>query len=201
MDPFDFDLPSDWGYYVPEPLPLTSTFDHDCDVVEEWFRVPHTKLLEVTQRKSGGIPSATQPSKAAVAAAVMKEVREGAHCASKGRMRAGSSPARGKGGGSRQPTTKPEPENDPIQAMLAAHNKKFKKTTYEPRQHSVKDVKQVTLPAKLVEDIAIGLWRRERDHAGAFAQWEEASGKKYYDLSPSSREAANQEISAAKTRK
>jgi hypothetical protein len=141
-DPFDFDLPANWGYFVPEPLPLHSTFNHDSDVVEEWFRVPHAKLLEAAQRKSGGMPSVPQPSKAAVAAAVMKEVREGAYCSSKGKSRAASSPGRGNRGGS-GPSAKSEPENDPIQAMLAEHNKKFKKVTYEPRQHSVKDVKQV----------------------------------------------------------
>ncbi|KAF1784046.1 hypothetical protein GQ600_25164 [Phytophthora cactorum] len=58
--------------------------------------------------------------------------------------------------------------------MLKKHNKKFKAThTYEPPQHSVRQVKQ----------------------------WERETGKSYYALSAAERVQANQEIAVWKQKK
>ena len=65
-------------------------------------------------------------------------------------------------------TEKPSDLKD-LQALLAKHNKKFKSShTYEPRQHTVKDVKR----------------------------WEQATNKTYYKLSSNERIQANAEIAA-----
>ncbi|KAG0583568.1 hypothetical protein KC19_3G147000 [Ceratodon purpureus] len=58
-----------------------------------------------------------------------------------------------------------------LAAMLAEHNRKFRpKPKYEPRIHSVKEIRE----------------------------WEARTGQMYYNLLPGEREIANQEISAAK---
>lgn len=59
--------------------------------------------------------------------------------------------------------------------MLAAHNEKFSSTstTYEPRRHSVRDVKR----------------------------WEAKTGKRYASLSMSERAKANAEIQSARDAK
>jgi hypothetical protein len=56
-------------------------------------------------------------------------------------------------------------------AMLRAHNKQFRKVAYEPRAHSVADIRR----------------------------WETTTGKKWYDLGPEEREAANAQIAHMKT--
>ncbi|KAG3004509.1 hypothetical protein JG688_00010059 [Phytophthora aleatoria] len=68
----------------------------------------------------------------------------------------------------------PEKEMKDLQELLKKHNKKFKAThTYEPPQHSVRQVKQ----------------------------WERETGKSYYALSAAERVQANQEIAVWKQKK
>ncbi|XXQ29705.1 Uncharacterized protein PBTT_00158 [Plasmodiophora brassicae] len=60
---------------------------------------------------------------------------------------------------------------DDIAAMLEAHNKQFRpKTKYVPRQHSTRDIRQ----------------------------WEQASGRRWYSLTPAEREDVNRRIAAEK---
>jgi len=55
---------------------------------------------------------------------------------------------------------------DSVSEILKNHNKKFSKAVYEPPKHSVRVVRA----------------------------WERSSGKKFYDLTPSEREDANEEM-------
>ena len=139
---YDFDVPAHWGYFIPDSDVLTSA---DALAIEEWFATPHPKLYTasaVPSRKSGGSSGRASPA----SAPVKREAREGVVCSvksgNKGSAVAGSAKG-GAGAASKRPGGKADGENDALKAMLAEHNKKIKKTTFEPRQHSVKDVKTV----------------------------------------------------------
>jgi hypothetical protein len=152
MAEFEFDVPAGWGGSIP-----SGPRSHDMHLeIEEWFRVPHAALLERARKSTGSAAAAGTPVPTK-SPTVHRDVRKGTTVTSASTSRVNSSKivVVGPKNSDAKQTKAAKPsngskraedaENSHLLALLAEHNKKFRKTTYEPRQHNVRDVRRVRL--------------------------------------------------------
>ena len=174
---FDFDAPL---HSIQDNSTFHGTAGQEHD---EWFGISHGHLLRPAMSKAPRRVNraAAAPSSSARSAGGQstKRARGSAKSSATHRTSSGSSSGKprercgtGRARAEQRRRSKPvdAASGDDLAAKLAAHNKKFSRTAYEPRAHSLRDVKR----------------------------WEAATGKVYAKLGYAERAEANAAIAARK---